>query len=75
MATHPTFGRAHVPRRHRTTVAIMHAIHAASAPKFLSAITDDSPCDGTHGLFCPECASINRWREREEALRCTRTAT
>jgi len=96
---HPTFGRVHVPRQHRTTVTILHRIARASSapvfdptpqerlllaifglkdgetwaealvsmrtkpgPKFLSAITDDSPCDGSHGRFCPECAAINRWR-------------
>lgn len=32
-------------------------------PEYLSATPDDSPCDGSHGRFCPECAAINRWRE------------
>ncbi len=27
----------------------------------LSSIDDDSPCDGRHGRFCPDCAQINRW--------------
>lgn len=26
-------------------------------------IIDDSPCDGSHGRFCPECAAINRWAD------------
>lgn len=30
--------------------------------KYLPAIVDDGPCDGGHGRFCPECASINRRR-------------
>jgi len=34
------------------------------APVYLSAIVDDSPCDGSHGRFCPECASITRWSNR-----------
>lgn len=33
--------------------------------RHLSMIVDDSPCDGSHGRFCPECASINRWKDRE----------
>lgn len=50
-----------------TTVAILHRIARAPKPlkrRYLSAITDDTPCDGSHGRFCPECASINRWRDR-----------
>lgn len=32
-------------------------------PEYLPATPDDSPCDGSHGRFCPECAAINRWCE------------
>lgn len=38
-------------------------------PRYLSAIVDDSPCDGSHGRFCPECASINRSRDNHPAGR------
>lgn len=31
--------------------------------RHLSMIVDDSPCDGSHGRFCPECAAINRWAD------------
>jgi hypothetical protein len=40
----------------------------APPTRYLSAIVDDSPCDGGHGRFCPTCASINRGIDRDQAM-------
>lgn len=60
-----------IATQQRTRIPAMHRIASAPRPTptvtYLPAIVDDTPCDGSHGRFCPECAQINRWKDRETA--------
>jgi hypothetical protein len=38
---------------------------AEDLPEYLSAGYITGPHDGTHGIFCADCALILRWRDRE----------